>query len=160
MDFILKIILIFTLLGITIQDFTERKVFLWLIIFSGLIVSFFHFRMVYLEQFTITTIVNFSIVIFIIIVLLAYSTFLLKKRFNTTFGLGDFLFFLVLAIGFPTVTFLIIFCFSLIFSLTIYFFLKKRFKNDSIPLAGLQAAFLCIVLIINWVLDLKNLYIL
>jgi hypothetical protein len=157
-DFILKTLLIGILIGIALQDFLERKVFLWLIVFSGLIISAFHFREVNFEQFILSTILNFSIVISIIIILYIYSKILLKKPLNEAFGLGDFFFFLILAIGFPTATFLVIFSFSLLFSITIHYFFKKRFKYNTIPLAGLQATFLCMIFILNWALNLKNLY--
>lgn len=158
MDFILKTLLIGILIGIALQDFLERKVFLWLIVFSGLIISVFHFKKVNFEQFILSTILNFSIIISIIIILYIYSKILLKKPLNTTFGLGDFFFFLILAIGFPTATFLVIFSFSLLFSITIYYFFKKGSKYNTVPLAGLQATFLCMIFILNWALNLKNLY--
>jgi len=147
------------LLGITLQDFKERKVYVWLFIFSGVLLGVLHFYEVFYEQFILTAIINCSIVFILIFILFIYSTIILKKAFKNTFGLGDFLFFIVLAIGFPTTTFLVLFSFSLLFSLLLYFILKNRLKHKTVPLAGLQALFVCLIFIANWVFNFSNLYI-
>lgn len=159
MNFILQLFLIVSLCTLAIQDFMERKVFVSLFIIPGLIMGIFHLKEVSFNQFISTTVINIGIIIAIVIVLFIYSKFVLKKDFRSTFGLGDFIFFLMLAVGFPTVTFLVIFSFSLLFSATIYFFIKNHLKYKTVPLAGLQAVFISIILITNWVLNLKNLYI-
>lgn len=84
---------------------------------------------------------------------------ILKKALKNTFGLGDFLFFIILAIGFPTATFLVLFSFSLLFSMLLFFLLKHQLKHKTVPLAGLQALFICLVFIANWFFNFSNLYI-
>ena len=159
MNFILQMFLIIALLGITIQDFLERKVFISFFIISCSIMGIIHFKESTVNLFVSTTVINTAIIIAIVMVLFIYSKFVLKKDFSSTFGLGDFIFFLMLAVGFPTVTFLVIFSFSLFFSATIYFFIKNQLKHKTVPLAGLQAIFVGIIIVINWVFNLKNLYI-
>ncbi|WP_156772410.1 hypothetical protein [Urechidicola croceus] len=77
---------------------------------------------------------------------------------NETFGMGDALFFLCIAVGFPTVTFLILFSFSLFFAITIFSVLKKSQQYNTVPLAGLQSVFLAIIFLIDWSFDVINIY--
>lgn len=158
LEIFLKIVVILSLLGIALQDFKERNVFLGLLVLSGLSIGTFHFGEVYYQQFILTTLVNFGIVLVIVFVLFMYAKTVLKKDLNSTFGLGDFLFFMVLAIGFPTAAFLVLFSFSLVFSLLLYFLLKHRLKQETVPLAGMQALFICLIFIANWVFNITNLY--
>jgi len=158
LEFLLKITIILSLLGITLQDFKERKVYVWLFILSGFLLGFLHFNKVFYQSFILTTIINCSIVFTVIFVLYIYAKTILKKPLQKTFGMGDFLFFIVLAIGFPTATFLVLFSFSLLFSLILYFILKNRLKHKTVPLAGLQALFVCLIFISNWVFNFSNLY--
>lgn len=159
MEFLLKIVVILSLLGITLQDFKERKVYVWLFILSGVLLGVLHFNNVFDQSFILTTIINCCIVFTIVFVLFIYAKMILKKSIQKTFGLGDFLFFIVLAIGFPTATFLVLFSFSLIFSLLLYLILKNRLKHKTVPLAGLQALFVSLIFIANWVFKFSNLYI-
>ncbi|WP_348712023.1 hypothetical protein [Tenacibaculum sp. 190524A05c] len=73
-------------------------------------------------------------------------------------GLGDILFFLVFAIGFPVETFLLLFITSLLFSLIIFISLKAKLRHKTVPLAGFQALFLFLILFINLAFDIVNLY--
>ncbi|MGV8946815.1 MAG: hypothetical protein ACOH1N_10340 [Lutibacter sp.] len=159
MDIFLKIVIILALLGITLQDFKERNVFLWLLLLSGLSMGALHFKEVYYQQFILTTLINFSIIIAIVFVLFIYAKTVLNKDLKSTFGLGDFLFFIVLVIGFPTATFLVLFSFSLVFSLLLYFLLKHKLKLESVPLAGMQALFIGVIFIVNWIFNIENLYV-
>lgn len=159
MHIFLKIVILFSLLGITYQDFKERTVFLWLLVASGLSLGFTHFNNVFYQQFIFTTSVNIGIIIIIVFVLFMYAEIILKKDFKKTFGLGDFLFFMVLTIAFPTATFLVLFSFSLFFSLLLFYLFKSRLKQKTVPLAGLQSLFICLVFIANWIFNLESLYI-
>lgn len=158
LDALINIEIIIILLGIVFQDLRERKVYLWLFILAGILIGVIHFKEVLLEQFLVSAIINCCVILTIIGILFMYSKIVLKKSLKDSFGLGDFLFFIVLAIGFPTVTFLILFSFSLVFSLLLYLVLKKKLKYQSVPLAGFQALFICAIFIINWGFNLGNLY--
>lgn len=80
------------------------------------------------------------------------------KFLNVSFGLGDVLFFYAFALGFPTVTFLILFVSSIVFSLMVSLIQKKKNKANGIPLAGLMSLFLAFVLSIEFLPKLPSLY--
>jgi hypothetical protein len=72
--------------------------------------------------------------------------------------MGDLFFFILLAVSLPILSFLILFVFSLIFSLLIFILLKNTFKEKTVPLAGLQSLFLSLVLIANKFLITIDIY--
>lgn len=158
MFILIKIILIFVLFGITYQDIKERQVFLWLLILAGTLMGYLHFQESISLLFLGNILFNFSIVFILYSSLVFYSFWKLKKSISQTFGLGDLLFFAVLAIGFTTVTFLVLFTFSLLFSLVFYLSIKSKLKIKTVPLAGLQALFIGLVYTTNWMFQLTNLY--
>ncbi|MCK5677024.1 MAG: general secretion pathway protein [Flavobacteriaceae bacterium] len=158
MFILIKIILIFALIGITYQDIKERQVFLWLLVLAGTLMGYLHFQESISLVFLGNILFNFSIVLIIYSSLVFYSFWKLKKSISQTFGLGDLLFFVLLAIGFTTVTFLVLFSFSLIFSLVFYLSVKSKLKIKTVPLAGLQALFIGLIYTTNWMFKLTNLY--
>jgi len=158
LEILLKIAFILSLLGIALQDFKERNVYLWLLVLSGFSLGVFHFSEVPYQQFVLSTLINSGIVLAIVFVLFMYAKTVLKKDLKSTFGQGDFLFFMVMAIGFPTAAFLVLFSFSLIFSLMLFLLLKHKLKQKTVPLAGLQALFICLIFIVNWIFNIANLY--
>ena len=158
LSYILNSTVVLSLLGIAMQDIKERKVAVWLFVVSGLLLGILHIKEVYIDQFLLTTFINICIELILITVLFLYAKIVLKTAFKQAFGLGDFFFFILLAIGFPTATFLVLFSFSLVFSLALFLILKKNSKFLTVPLAGLQALFLCLVFIANWVFHFSNLY--
>jgi uncharacterized membrane protein len=68
----------------------------------------------------------------------------LKSFFHQYMGLGDILFFIILAIAMPFPAFPLFFVFSLIFALVSGFLF---FRNSSVPLAGLQSLALSLFLV-------------
>nr|WP_286943708.1 hypothetical protein [Allomuricauda sp.] len=84
----------------------------------------------------------------------------MKQKFlNHAFGLGDVLFLCAFAMGFPTVTFIILLVFSLLFSLIVCSVLKLFFELDTVPLAGLMGVFLIVTLLLSFHPDFPSLYI-
>lgn len=158
MNIALHSILIVGLISITVQDFKQRSVYAFLFLLTGIIVGYFHWLKVPSLIFWMTLLINLSSVVFLLGVLKLYATFKLQMNFKDTFGLGDALFFLVLAIGFPTATFLVLFSFSTLFSLVLFLFLKRRLNASTVPLAGMQALFLSCVWMLSIVLPTVNLY--
>ena len=116
-----------------------------------------HYNTQYLEVLLLNLMMSFGLLSIILLLLLVYVKLIMKKKFNEVIGLGDLLFFMVLAVSFPTITFVVLFCLSLLFSLTTYLFLKPRF-GKYIPLAGLQGLFLFLVLLSNSMFNFVNLY--
>lgn len=156
---VLYFIFFVNLVIVCYQDFKERAVFLIsmvVLLFTGAGIHYMKSTEVVIFFYTVA--VNFVVVIILTLILFAYSKFKLKKKISETIGVGDLLFFIVLAVSFSTVSFLIIFSFSLFFSLILFLLLKPILKKDNIPLAGLQALFLVLFLAVNHVFKIVDLY--
>mgnify|MGYP000170956549 CR=1 FL=1 len=82
----------------------------------------------------------------------------MKKRIFEVFGQGDLLFFILLGVSLPILSFLMVFVFSLIFSLVVFILLKGRFTKQTVPLAGLQSLFLALTIIANKLFASINLF--
>lgn len=153
-----KIILFVALFFIAVQDFKERQVYLWLFFLTGTTMALLHLNNSMIQLFLLNVGINLLIIFIIISVLYFYASIKMKKALQHTLGLGDILFFMVLAIGFTTGTFLVLFTFSLIFSLVFFLAIKSNLKYKTVPLAGLQALFIGLVYIANWTFNFTNLY--
>lgn len=153
-----QILFLIVLLTIFFQDFRDRKVYLFLFILGVLQGGSLHFTNTILEVFLWNITINLVVILFITIVLYLYIKIKLKKHFLNAIGIGDFLFFLLFSISFPIFTFLILFSTSLIFSLLLFIVLKPILQDKTVPLAGFQALFLSLVLVLNWFFNFVNLY--
>lgn len=155
---VLELIFIFLLSIVFYQDVKERKVSLWLLVLGICLGGLLH----YLQQnnivFVSNIVVNFIFIILVLGVLWAYAKFKLKKKLQEVFGMGDALFFLLLAASLPILSFLIVFVFSLLFSLTVFIIFKNKLSDKTVPLAGLQSLFLGLIFIINKLMPQINLY--
>lgn len=158
MLFLIKLFLIASLLGIFYQDIKERKVYLWLLILSVLLLGFLHYFNSLVYPFMISSLLNSLIIGLVLLILFVYAKLKLKQSLLKVFGLGDLLFFVAIAVGFPTLTFVVLFSFSLIFSLVLFLFIRKGLSVKSVPLAGLQALFFSGVFLLNWAFNFINLY--
>jgi len=158
LELMLKTTSIFCLITIIVQDFKERNVYAWLFICLGIILSFLYLSESYTKLHLINIGINISIVLFIIGILYLYAKIKLKQSLHSALGLGDLLFFMIIAISFPIATFIILFSFSLLFALVVFLFIKKSLIEKSVPLAGLQALFFLLIFSINWSFELINLY--
>ena len=101
---------------------------------------------------------NFGVVLMILLVLQGYAKLKLKTNLNTVFGLGDALFFLALCVSFPTVSFIIFFVFSLLFSLLLHFIFKNKAADKTVPLAGYMSLFFIGIYALDWLGFISNLY--
>ncbi len=158
MFFALETICLCCLMAIIAQDFRERKVYLFLLIGLAIVMALFY----YLKSDTLVYLSNISMNLTVLVVLMGilflYSKFKLKQTLSTALGLGDVLFFTVIAISFPVATFIIVFTCSLIFSLILYLLLKPTLSKKSVPLAGLQALFFLLIFSFNWMFHFTDLY--
>ncbi len=157
---ILKALSLCCLLGIIYQDFNERKVYLWLLISAGIALSMLFFQYTNATIYALNIGVNILIISMIIFILFVYTKYRLKIAFSSSIGLGDLLFFICIAIGFPIATFIVLFTCSLFFAVLLFWLLKSFFDKKTIPLAGLQALFMFLIIGINWSFHLVNLYLL
>lgn len=147
-----------TLLAIFYQDLKQRKVTLLLFILEMLLGGLMHYKNSFNELFFINIGINFGVVFVIFLILFLYTRLFLNKKLLETIGSGDFLFFIVIALCFPSITFLILLSTSLVFSLLTFLILKPSLKIKTIPLAGLQAFFVGLVLILNWLFNFVDIY--
>ena len=153
----LNILMIVLLLWIFYEDIKQREITLTVMLLLLLLGGFLNFQKQILEIFLINSIVNILVVTMVVGILWVYSKFKLKAGLFEVFGSGDLLFFLFLAVSFPITTFLVIFSSSLIFSLLVSMAIKKSITKW-VPLAGLQALFLSVLVGVNQVFGIVNLY--
>lgn len=144
---------------IAFQDFKDRMVSWVLFPALGIGLGFLYLNQVSFEQYYPFVLINFIMVTAIIVILFLYTKFIAKMEFlNVSFGLGDLLFFYALALGFPTITFLVLFVVAILFSLGTFLVLKSKLKEPSIPLAGLMGVFLIGILLASFSPFVPSLY--
>ena len=152
-----NILMIGLLLRVFYEDIKDRKVTFIVLVILLLLGGFIHSQHQNLWVFFLSSLLNLSIVLTIILVLYVYANFKLKTSLSKVFGLGDAFFFIVMAVSFPTATFLVLFATSLLFSFVIAVLFKKTLKKF-IPLAGLQALYIGLTLASNQLFHIINLY--
>lgn len=153
----LNILMILLLFWIFFEDLKNRQISLLAIIGLLLVGGYLNMHGQMIELLLLGVLMNLLIVSMVVFVLWIYIKLKLKKQLFRVFGLGDLLFFVFLAIGFPTPTFLVFFSASLVFSLIISIVFKKQLTKW-VPLAGLQALFVALVVGVNQLLNITNLY--
>ena len=158
MNLILKIFLLLLLTAILYQDLKERMVYLVLFGLTAILLVYLHLQEITPSVIIFSSTLNLCVIAIVILVLSIYSKIRLKKPLKETFGMGDGLFFIILALGFPTATFLVLFSFSLLFSYVLFLVLKPNLKINTVPLAGFQALFLVIVLLLSETVSFVELY--
>ncbi|TSE06687.1 MULTISPECIES: hypothetical protein [Aquimarina] len=156
---LLKIITISVLAIIIYQDLKDREVFgVMFPILMGLL-GFLHYQYTPQINFLYAVLINVGVLIVIMGLLYLYTLIKIKRPFfEEVFGVGDLLFFVALAIGFPTVTFIVLFVFSLIFSLLVWLMIKKKAKHNTVPLAGYMSVFLMVTFVTQWITNTLTLY--
>lgn len=153
-----QIIFICILFIVFYQDFKERKVYLFLFILGMFSGSLIYYKHAFTKVFLVSISINTAIISTVALLLFLYTKIVLRKKLSKAIGLGDLLFFIVLAVSFPTITFLTFLSTSLIFSLLLFLVLKPTLKIKTVPLAGLQAFFISLVLVLNWFFNFVNIY--
>lgn len=72
--------------------------------------------------------------------------------------MGDALLFFALAFSFSSVSYLILFVFGLLFSLTLHLLFKHKNTHNSVPLAGYLSLFFFLAYLGHWIGFLPYLY--
>lgn len=138
------------------QDCNDRMVY-WLLYpligLMGLILQFLVTQNIYI--ILIQSIINLILISTIILTLFVYTKIILKKNFyNGTIGSGDLLLFFCLCFVFPADAFIILFPCSIITSLILHLFLKKKYRAyTSVPLAGYMSLFFALSFLISLCTD-------
>ncbi len=146
--------------SIFFQDVKERLVSWFLFPLLGIFLGLIFYDTVATEHFFLLSLVtNIALVTLIVLILFIYAKFILKKKFiNHSFGMGDLLFFYAMAVGFPPLTFIVLFAGGVFFSLLLFFALKKRRGMTTVPLAGYMAIYLAIILAGSFFVESPSLY--
>ncbi len=156
---LIKICILCTLGVITYQDLKDREVYGFIFLVLIGLLGFLHYQNTTQFNFLYAILMNIGVLIVIMGLLYLYTLIQLKRSFfEEVFGWGDLLFFLALAIGFPTATFIILLVFSLLFSVLVWLMLKNKANYDTVPLAGYMAVFLGMIFLINWMMNPLTLY--
>ena len=151
-------ILLTSLLFITIQDIKNRLVYWFLFPIAGMAALVLQWQNIGQELSLLFLSVNLVLLLGILSILYIYVRIFKKKKFlNHSIGMGDLLFFIILAIGFPTPNFIYLFSLSILFSLGVFALFKSTI-GVHIPLAGLQSVFLVITLVGNLISTKDFLY--
>ncbi|TXD64162.1 prepilin peptidase [Polaribacter glomeratus] len=158
MRLIIELLLILILGILFYQDIKERKVSVWVLILGLGLGGFLNYQAQQPIVFLSNSLVNIIFIILIFLVLWLYAKLKMKKNIFEVFGKGDLLFFILLAVSLPILSFLMVFIFSIFFSFLVFSLLKHRFKDTTVPLAGLQSLFLALVLMVNKIVPSINIY--
>lgn len=143
------------------QDFT-RKAILWILFPAGFVVLFMMgILKMEASEYLISILLNFLFVMILLTVSTVYFSITKRKHVNVIngyFGLGDFLFLVILCTAFSTVNFIIFLTSSLLLILLLYPIVAVfKYSNKQIPLAGLLAILLIAVLVTDILTDRINL---
>ncbi|MEL6809716.1 MAG: hypothetical protein AAFP76_00080 [Bacteroidota bacterium] len=150
---LIKIVLMGTLGIIGVQDLKERQVWAFLFPLFGVLGAVLFYPKVTPAFFWLSIVINLGLVIVILLINFIVARYILKKNlFKEAMGLGDVLFFMGFAISFPTLTFINLFVFSILFTLVFHYVLTflNRSVLATIPLAGCMSLFLTTIYLIHW----------
>lgn len=156
MDILAKITLIILFFIVFYQDHKERQVHWFLFPLIGLCCGFLYFSETITELFVTSILINAAFVFLLLFLVYIYSRFKLKASFFDSIGLGDILLFFGLAFAFSSVSFIVIFICSLIFSLILYVVTKKN--TSTVPLAGYMSLFFGLTYIAYWFGFINSVY--
>lgn len=146
---------------IAVQDFQERKV-LWICFpIAAILLATLHLNHVGFLPFLYATLTNIFLVSCVLLLLWLVTKFILKKGFlNVSFGLGDMLFMYAFAMGFPSITFTLLFVASIGFSLMAFTLMKILGNMETVPMAGLMGIFLIATILMEHLPSSPSLYLL
>jgi len=138
---LLNLILIVLLWVIFFQDARDRMVYWFLYPLVGIMALAAQITHVGLQVAVANVLVNLSFILILVAVCYAYARLRLDKPFREVIGLGDVLFFAFICFSFSTISFLVLFVFSMIFALALHLRLYKTQSQTTVPLAGYMALF-------------------
>jgi len=158
MNLYIEILFITTLTMLFYQDIKERKISVWVLVVGLFLGGILHFLQQTQIVFVSSIVMNITFIALVFGVLCLYAKIILQNNIFEVFGMGDLLFFILLAVSLPILSFLIVFIFSLLFSLLVFILTKRKLKEKTVPLAGLQSLFLILVLLANKFIPKIELY--
>ena len=141
---VLKLILIFLLFTILYQDCKDRLVYCFLYPMVGILALVIQYFILPVNSILLNIATNLTLVLFLLLVCYLYTK-LRKMEFNNSFGLGDVLFFVFISFTFSTISFFVLFIFSLFFSLLLHIVFSQKDREKTVPLAGYMSLFFGVV---------------
>lgn len=160
MIIVLKLILIVLFFLIFKQDYKDRMVSWVLYLSIGITNLILQLLFISWQSVIANSSFNIGFISLLILIMYFYSK-LIKRQplINHSIGVGDIFLFYSLCFLFPIITFMILFIFSLVFSLLLHFLLKKKYnQHNSVPLAGYMALFYSVVLLLSFFTNNTLLY--
>ncbi|MEQ5790801.1 hypothetical protein J4E06_07040 [Muricauda sp. NFXS6] len=141
------------------QDIHDREVIWVLFPLLGTSLALTFGLQVGMSLYAMTILINLILTSCVILLLYTITRFLFKKTFlNVSFGLGDLLLLYIIALGFPTMTFVFLLVGSLLFSVVSFFTMKLLLKTKTVPLAGLMGLFLMAMTLLSLMPGTPSLY--
>lgn len=153
----LKLILILLFFTILYQDCKDRLVYWFLYTLVGILALAIQYFILPVNSILLNVGTNLILVLFLLLVCYVYTK-LRKLEFSNSFGLGDVLFFIFISFTFSTISFLVLFIFSLFFSLLLHLVLSQKDKQKTVPLAGYMSLFFGVVYGITFFCESNFLY--
>lgn len=153
----LKLILLLIFAIVLYQDYKDRLVYWFLYPVIGILVFGIQLYAVPMELVFLNSVLNLLFVGILLGVSFIYMKFR-KLSFQNAIGLGDVLFFIFLSFGFATISFIVLFVFSLVFSLLLHVVFQNKNQLKTVPLAGYMSLFFGVVYGITFFSDSNFLY--
>jgi hypothetical protein len=151
---VINIITIVVLLITAIQDFRFREIH-WatfptlacLFLIEGLIRTSYES---YIKE-SLCNLLFLAIQVFALVIYYLFKGNSLRIFINTSIGLGDIIFFLVIVLAFSQFNFIVFYISGLFFSLTIWVIIRvfAENKQNMVPLAGLFSVFMILILVLE-----------
>lgn len=148
---VIESLLVILLLIIFIQDLRYQAVS-WIFfpvgfLFMGILSFYNGIR----SDLIFNSVINTAFVLFQLGIIYLFTWIRFKERkniFKSSFGLGDFLFLIMIIPMFSPVNYILFFLTSIIFSLILFMLLRvlNLYKKEKVPLAGFQSLFLIVVI--------------
>lgn len=155
---VLKIILLFAFGAVLYQDIRERAVFWFLFPLIALCAGMLFYFGTVPELFYMATLLNVAFVVLLLLAVFLYGRLKLRTAFSSVFGLGDVLFFFAVCCSFSTVSFIVVFCSALVFSLILHLLVSKNQTPETVPLAGYMGLFFGLVYLGSWLGLVQSVY--
>ncbi len=153
-----KIILIGSFLIMLKQDVKHREIDMLYPILMAISGFYLNFQNNYLIELVYITLLNLCFLGLYVVLGLLVVKHVLKLKAKQAIGSGDILLFAAAAFCFPTVSFIVLFVFSMLFSLGLFFLTRHKSQHKTIPLAGFMCAFFGIAYLSYWLGLTPDLY--
>jgi uncharacterized membrane protein HdeD (DUF308 family) len=156
---ILKLLLMGVFTLIFVQDYKDRKVYRFLYPLMGALVFVLQWYTVSHETIIMNVGVNLLFVGFLLLTCYLYAKLKLRQPLlKAVLGPGDVMFFVFIAFSFSMLSFIILFVFSLIFSLLLHLVFQHKQTEKTVPLAGYMSLFFGVVYGISFFSENNFLY--